>query len=299
MLLFFRILCYICSKEGEFMETQAEIIRAIQSVASPPLDVIFEIITIFGEELVILPIILFIYWCFNKEMGYWLCWCLSFGNLLVNSIKGVMKVERPIGVEGIRTLRESTATSYSFPSGHTNASANFFTGIARAVNRRRFWIIAFVLPAFVGLSRLYLGVHWPMDVVAGYVIGISVPLLLWFIYRKYAKYKPLLFLISTSLFLPFCAMKGDVDDFWKSLGLGFGLALASFIETKYIHFEIDDVPARKRALRFVLGILLVVAVYYSMKLLLPASNLVAFIRYFTIPVVAAAAWPAIFKKFNF
>lgn len=280
------------------MEFQAEIIKAIQSVASPALDIIFEAITMLGEKLLLVPIIALIYWCVNKEMGYWLCWCVSFGNLVVNSIKGIFKVQRPIGYEGIRSLRESTATSYSFPSGHTQASANLFTGIARAVNRKRFWIIAVVLPFFVGLSRLYLGVHWPTDVICGYAIGILIPILLWFIYRKLAKHKPLLFLCSTLIFTPFCFMTGDVADFWKALGFGIGLSIGAFIETKFIKFEIDNVPKKKLALRFVIGMALVLAVYLAMKLLLPSNNIVAFVRYVCIPFVATAVWPYFFKKFN-
>ncbi len=281
------------------MEFQADIIKAIQSVASPALDIIFEIITIFGEELVIFPIVTFIYWCFNKEMGYWLCWCISCGNMTVNSVKGLVNAERPIGYEGIRTLREHTATGSSFPSGHTQAAANISTGIARAVNRKRFWAIAIILPALVGLSRLYLGVHWPVDVIAGYAIGFALPLILWLFYRKFAKYKPAMFLISVLVFSPFCFILGDVTNFWKAFGFGIGLTIGAFIETKFIKFEIDDVPAKKKAIRFVLGLLLIIAVHYGLKLILPASVIVSFTRYLLIPVVAMVIWPSVFKKFNF
>ena len=70
MLLFFLFLCYILIKEGETMEFQAEIIRAIQSVATPALDIIFQGITMLGEDFFIIFVATFIYWCFNKEMGY-------------------------------------------------------------------------------------------------------------------------------------------------------------------------------------------------------------------------------------
>ncbi len=280
------------------MEFQAEIIKAVQSVASPALDIIFEIITIFGEELILIPIVAFIFWCCNKEMGYWLCWCLSCGNLVVNSTKVIFKVERPIGYEGIRTLREHTATGYSFPSGHTQAAANMFTGLARAVNRKRFWAIAFILPAFVGLSRMYLGVHWPTDVLAGYAIGIALPLLLWLLYRKLAKYKVWLFLGSTLLFTPFCFIDGNVGSFWKAFGFGIGLAIGAFIETKFIKFEIDGIPKKKLAIRFVVGLAIIIAVYLGMKAVLPSGNIFSFIRYLCIPVAAMAVWPWLFKKFN-
>ena len=281
------------------MEFQADIIRAIQSVASPALDFIFEAITMLGEDFFIIFVATFIYWCFNKEMGYWMCWCLSLGNLFVSSLKVMFAVERPIGVEGIRTLREQTATGYSFPSGHTHASANFFTSIARAVNRKRFWTLAIIMPALVGLSRLYLGVHWPMDVLGGYVIGLGLPLLLWLLYRKYAPKKAIMFLISTAVFIPFLFIYSDNTSLWKNFGFALGVAIGAFIETKFIKFEIDDIPAKKKAIRYVGGIVLILIVYLLPKALLPTGAIYSFIRYLLIPVAATALWPAVFKKYKF
>ena len=281
------------------MEFQADIIRAIQSVASPALDFIFEAITMLGEDFFIIFVATFIYWCFNKEMGYWMCWCLSLGNLFVSSLKVMFAVERPIGVEGIRTLREQTATGYSFPSGHTHASANFFTSIARAVNRKRFWTLAIIIPALVGLSRLYLGVHWPMDVLGGYIIGLGLPLLLWLLYRRYAPKKAIMFLISTAVFIPFLFIYSDNTSLWKNFGFALGVAIGAFIETKFIKFEIDDIPAKKKAIRYVGGIVLILIVYLLPKALLPTGAIYSFIRYLLIPVAATALWPAIFKKYKF
>ena len=186
---------------------------------------------------------------------------------------------------------------YSFPSGHTQAAANTFTAIARAVNRKRFWAIAIILPLLVGISRLYLGVHWPMDVGVAYVIGICLPLILWLFYRRFANHKFLLFLISSLLFSPFCFMTGNIADFWKSFGFGIGLAVGAYIETKFINFDVEG-SFKAQALRFCLGLVIVIAVYGSMKLLLPAGNLIAFIRYFCVPLTAVAVCPAVFKKLH-
>ena len=281
------------------MEFQADIIRAIQSVASPALDFIFEAITMLGEDFFIIFVATFIYWCFNKEMGYWMCWCLSLGNLFVSSLKVMFAVERPIGTEGIRTLREHTAPGYSFPSCHTHASANFFTSIARAVNLKRFWTLAIIMPALVGLSRLYLGVHWPMDVLGGDIIGLGLPLLLWLLYRRYAIHKAIMFFISTAVFAPFLFIYPDDTSHWKSFGFALGVAIGAFIETKFIRFEIDDIPAKKKAIRYVGGIVLILIVYLLPKALLPTGAIFSFIRYLLIPVAATALWPAIFKKYKF
>lgn len=281
------------------MEFQAEIIRAIQTFSSPVLDFIFEAITMLGEEFFIIFVVTFIYWCRKKEMGYWLCWCLSFGNLLVGYLKCAFKVERPIGYEGIRSLREHTATGYSFPSGHTHASANFFASAAKYLGKKWFWFVAAAVPVFVGLSRLYLGVHWPTDVIFGYAIGIGIPLLLWPLFKKFEDKRPLLFLLSTLIYVPFFFVVGDDNSFWKSFGFALGVALGAFIETKFINFEIEGISVKKKILRYAGGIVVILVVYLGMKLILPEGPFYSFLRYLCIPVAATALWPAIFKKFKF
>ena len=66
---------------------------------------------------------------------------------------------------------------YSFPSGHAIIGATFYPLIAHDVARRfprlsgLAWTVAVVLAAFIGFGRIYLGLHWPTDVLAGWAIG--------------------------------------------------------------------------------------------------------------------------------
>jgi undecaprenyl-diphosphatase len=73
-----------------------------------------------------------------------------------------------------------TPSSFSFPSGHSLVAACFFGGIAVLLSHRiesraaqvAVWVVAIGLILLVGVSRIYLGVHYPTDVVAGYAVGI-------------------------------------------------------------------------------------------------------------------------------
>lgn len=280
------------------MDFQIAVLKAIQSFESPALDFLAVGVSLLGEQLLVVPVTAFFFWCVDKELGYWTCWCAGFTSVFTNALKGLLKIPRPIGTPGIRSFYTETATGYSFPSGHSTNSAALFYGVARALNRRRFWILAFILPPLVALSRLYLGCHWPTDVVAGYGIGLILPFLLWPLYRNFAGQKPLLFFLSTLLFLPFCfVLKEDALDFWKIFGFSLGTSLGSFLETRFVRFSTEG-TLKQKTLRFLGGLLTVGMLYLPMKLLLPATIPAVFLRYFVIPVYAMAGWPALFKKWK-
>lgn len=65
----------------------------------------------------------------------------------------------------------------AFPSGHALASAALYPLLAWVLARRHperravFWALGLMLPLFIGVGRLYLGVHWPSDVLAGWALG--------------------------------------------------------------------------------------------------------------------------------
>ena len=69
------------------------------------------------------------YWCVNKKYGQKLLFAL-IPNIVINTgIKEFVKAPRPIGTAGLESLRVSTATGYSFPSGHTQTATTFWTSL--------------------------------------------------------------------------------------------------------------------------------------------------------------------------
>lgn len=134
--------------------------------------------TFLGELNSVIVIMALVYWCVSKELGTYLMMGWS-GNRLVN---GVLKVTFCAYRPWIRDARIlpygnaiTTATGYSFPSGHTMNGATIFGGIAihkelpgllRAVSG--------IIVALVALSRMFLGVHTPQDVLVGAGAGLLV-----------------------------------------------------------------------------------------------------------------------------
>ena len=157
---------------------QLEILRAIQSIASPALDVLMECVTVLGESAVIMLAFCAVYWCVDKKLGRYLAASMCASVCFNGIVKDFAKAPRPIGEPGIISHRVETATGYSFPSGHTQSITAFCASLFLAVKKTGLRAAMILLPLLVGFSRLYLGVHYPADVLGGLAFGWLVSLLL-------------------------------------------------------------------------------------------------------------------------
>ncbi|HRW92770.1 MAG TPA: phosphatase PAP2 family protein [Thermotogota bacterium] len=147
------------------------IIKWVQTLSSPFFDFFFVTVTMMGEETFFMLVAALVFWCVNKKLGYRLVFTYLTGAFLAASLKDLFKVPRPIGEEGITSQRLETAEGYSFPSGHSfNATATWLT-LSTHFKKHWFSILAWLSIALVALSRLYLGVHRPVDVLGGIILG--------------------------------------------------------------------------------------------------------------------------------
>lgn len=93
---------------------------------------------------------------------------VGLANLTSHILKKVFERPRPSATQHL--VQE---TNFSFPSGHAVGAAA--CAVALGYFLSRWWkIVLWVIALFVGLSRLYVGVHWPSDVVAGWAIGALI-----------------------------------------------------------------------------------------------------------------------------
>lgn len=141
-------------------------------------DVFFEAVSDFVIGSWVFLLIALIYWCMDKKAGTMILMNVGIGNLAMQFCKNLFCVYRP----WIRDNRIvpvgnsiSTATGYSFPSGHCQIATSEFGSFA-LWQRKRKWFVALciIVILFVAFSRNYLGVHTPQDVVAGVLLTIGV-----------------------------------------------------------------------------------------------------------------------------
>lgn len=275
---------------------ELEILRHIQSIANPFFDFLFQLITICGEQIVLISIISIIYWALDKKFGEYIAYSVLTSVLLNNAIKDIFKMKRPIGEEGIRTLREQTATGYSFPSGHTQGASSFYGAMAIYLKKRVMYIIATVMIILIGFSRLYLGVHYPKDVIVGGILGVLTSLICYKLYNR-VKNKMLLYVITFIIFIPALTFAHSAD-FIKGMGTYLGFIIGIYIEKKYVNFSTEGSTGNK-IIRVLLGIVILLVLQLGLKVLLPSGRVFSFIRYVLISLVGIGVYPMAFKKFKF
>lgn len=248
--------------------------------------------TFLGELNSALVIMAVLYWSVSKELGAYLLMGWS-GNRLVN---GALKVTFCAYRPWIRDARilpygnsMTTATGYSFPSGHTmNAATVFGGGALRRDLPRPLRIALGVIVALVAFSRIYLGVHTPQDVLVGTAAGMLVMALILRLMQWIAAHPEkdvLVVCVGTALGIAialYARLKGYPEDYdtegrlivdgvkmandtFKGVGYCVAFLIGWLLERRFVGFS-TEVPLAQKLTRAVVGLL----GYYAVSLILGA-----------------------------
>ncbi len=199
-----------------------------------------------GEQLLLVLIMGFVYWGLDKEFGKYIGLNVLICNVWNPMIKNAVLRLRPYFVPGynVKLLRlvdteadamDIAAQGYSFPSGHTaNAVVAYGSLAVHEKKRRLFWGLAIILPLLVGFSRVYVGAHYPTDVLCGWLIGIVILALIPWLRRKIENrwlfYAVLLLTTIPGFF--YCTS----NDYFSSFGMLIGFMLAEPFEERFVRF---------------------------------------------------------------
>ena len=164
--------------EGETQHFDDAVRMTVYGIASPRATTVLHAITQLGSPLFLLPMTLVASLIFLRRRrirGAILLTATMVGVSLLNWIlKSVFQRPRPLPFFGL-----TVPASYSFPSGHSLAAFCFYGALAALVTARLrstfwsalVWAGAVVIIVAVGFSRLYLGLHYPSDIIGGYATG--------------------------------------------------------------------------------------------------------------------------------
>ena len=298
----------------------------IESLRCGFLDFFFSVVTLFGEETFFMVIGLIVFWCLNKQQGYYLL-CTGFAGTLINqTLKMTFRVPRPWIKDPNFTIVESAregASGFSFPSGHTQTSVGIFAGLARWNKIKWLRILSIVMCVLVPFSRLYLGVHTPLDVSVSIVIALGLVFGFFPLFAKAENNNKIMYILLLGLFaitigfFVFANFYKFPEEVYLSenihnlqsaqknaftlLGCSIGLILTYFIDSKYTKFDTKAVWWAQ-ILKVVGGLACVLIVKELLRSPLEAlfnHELIArAVRYFLIVIVAGTLWPMTFKWFS-
>jgi membrane-associated phospholipid phosphatase len=282
----------------------ADVIVWVQSFSNDWLDAVFGALTFLGNEEFYLLLLPFVFWCVHRGIGIRLGY-LSLLSAWVNDvIKYLFKIPRPASLDArVRRLAEEIGPS--FPSGHAqNAVANWGY-LAYRLSKPVFWAGAVILILGIGLSRIVLGVHFPQDMIGGWLIGLALlvifvwaepPVTRWLSRQK--RPVQLILAVGVPVLLIF-VHPADVEGLYPAEGsitpmsamAGFGIGLV--MEQAWVRFRVDGEWWR-RGLRFLVGLVVVAIFYLGPRLILPEGMaygleaLLRFVRY------ALVGWATVF-----
>ena len=294
-----------------------KVLYALESIRVPWLDTVMAAITHLGEETVFMVAALFVFWCVSKRHGYYLLAVGFAGTVLNQFLKLLFRIPRPWVLDSDFTIVESAraqATGYSFPSGHTQNAVGTFGGIARFTRRKWVRVAAIVVAVLVPLSRMYLGVHTPLDVGVAAVIAVALVFALYpLMERSDSRHGVMGAVLAVMLALavgyllfvsryPFPAdvdaanLASGVENAWKLLGATVGMLVGWWLDVRFIHFDTRAVWY-VQLIKLVGGLALLLGIRAALKAPLAAAlgaGAGGAVRYGVMVLFAAAVWPMVF-----
>ncbi len=296
-----------------------EFLYLLEKIRLPGLNEFMLGITYLGDEIAFLVIALILFWCVDKRNGYYILAVGFVGTIANQFMKLWFRIPRPWVLDENFTILEQAregASGYSFPSGHTQSSVGTFGSIAYTTRNKMIRYGAIVIAVLVPFSRMYIGVHTPLDVLVAAAMAVVLILLLRPVfYKNNGKYIPVFLGIMTVLavgflcfvtFYPFPAdtdahnLASGIKNAYTLLGSLMGLIVVYFVDEKWLKFPTKAVWWTQIG-KVAVGLLLVLAVKSGMKTVLDGmfGELAGrAVRYFLIVIVAGIVWPLSFKWFS-
>jgi membrane-associated phospholipid phosphatase len=303
-------------------------ILAIQSLGSW-LELPMQVLTFLGHENFFFLVLPFVYWSIDAGVGLRIAFILSTSNYLNAIVKLLFIAPRPYWVSAqVKPL--SLEQTFGIPSGHAQNSAALWGMMAAGINRRWAWITAFVLTFLIGFSRLYLGMHFLHDVLAGWLLGFLIlfaflrfwePVAAWLKQKALLQQVMIAFLVSLFMIAIGLLIGNSLDAYslpqeWRdhalragplpdpvsmegiltSAGSFFGLAAGSVWMASQGGYDASG-PVEQRALRYIIGLIGIMILWYGLGEVFPRGEtmlplVLRYIRYSLVGfwIIAGAPW---------
>lgn len=283
---------------------------------NPVANGIFQFFTLFGEELLVVGLVCFLFWCLDKKMAVRIGLSYFVAGLLVQMLKIIFCIPRPWILDSrFQPVASAvgTATGYSFPSGHSQGAASLWGVLGLKQSGKMGKAVCFLIVFFTGFSRMFLGVHTPKDVAVGLLLGLVSAVFVCSrkmerCVERYQNAVCFIFgLISLGLFafaayrIHFAGVEAAEGlDCCKAAGAGLGFAIGWYLEERYVAWNPEEVfknrSKRDRAAVFILGLAAALLLKVCLKTLMGGNIAGDSVRYAVLVLWIVALYPALVRK---
>ncbi|MCG2762553.1 MAG: phosphatase PAP2 family protein [Candidatus Atribacteria bacterium] len=250
-----------------------DFIIMIQQIDTPLLDSFFRAITSLGDELFYLLLFSFLLWCVDFYLGIRVGIIFLLSVYVNTGLKEIFQQPRPFDI--LPEIQKVHTSGYGFPSGHAQSSLVVWGSVTYW--KKQTWIrnLSVLLILLIGFSRIYLGVHFPTDILGGWLIGGLILSLSYFIFLKikldFIQRNMIFKIIGITLFPVTLLQIQSSPDIISSVaaltGVGYGLLFfSSFIG------GIRPGNWLQRLITFLVGIIGIGILYLGLKLILPSEG---------------------------
>ena len=280
---------------NDLLQFQIGITLWLQSI-SPALDSVFKAINFLQTEEFFLLALPIVWWCIDKRIGASLAILFLSSDYLVRFIKGLIALPRPYQVDPrVRPLDPQTDTS--FPSAGTMATVIFWGYLAPQFRRRALWVWTILAIVLVALARVYLGAHYPTDVLASVVIGAIILAVVngGSLVERIAsapRAAQWIAAIGAPIVLAVIYLNAET-----AVGLGalLGFGVGVLLEAQFVCFDPRGAWWRQ-LLKLVIGLAIALGLRLAIKPLLPPGNVSDMARYAVIGVWLGVGAPWVFVR---
>ena len=299
-----------------------QLLYILEQLRTPAVTKALSALTYFGGVYGFMVLSIIVFWCIDKRCGYFMLSLGFLGTVINQFLKILFRIPRPWVLDPSFEPVESAvadAGGFSFPSGHTQNVFATFGGVFAWTKKVWLKIVCAVLIVLVAFSRMYLGVHTPLDVGVSVVIGVVLLLVLYPVFRDleahpnrfYGFLAVLAVLLAAFLLYSYLWPFPDwiyAEEHVVNLiearhnasiltGALAALTIAYTLDLRRTRFDTKAVWWAQ-ILKVVIGLVVTLALIEGTKAVLGRSDLVTGLRYFLGVLFAAGIWPMTFGWFG-
>ena len=299
-----------------------QLLYILEQLRTPAVTKALSALTYFGGVYGFMVLSIIIFWCIDKRCGYFMLSLGFLGTVINQFLKILFRIPRPWVLDPSFEPVESAvadAGGFSFPSGHTQNVFATFGGVFAWTKKVWLKIVCAVLIVLVAFSRMYLGVHTPLDVGVSVVIGIVLLFVLYPVFRDidrhpnrfYGFLAVLAVLLAAFLLYSYLWPFPDwmyAEEHVVNLiearhnasiltGALAALTIAYTLDLRRTRFDTKAIWWAQ-ILKVVIGLVVTLALIEGTKAVLGRSDIVTGLRYFLGVLFAAGVWPMTFGWFS-